>query len=147
MGTILLFAVLGTLVSTLVIGYALYGLAQLDLVLLRKDTPLEALLFGALISAVDPVATLSILGAKEINADPLPYSIVFGESVLNDAVSVVLFRTFSSYYVQVDGDSNAGKFTGATFWHFFGNIYWSVSWVFDCWLYHSTSMLISFETS
>ena len=43
---------------------------------------------------MDPVATLSILGSKEINADPMLYSIVFGESVLNDAVSIVLFRFF-----------------------------------------------------
>lgn len=59
------------------------------------DSPLEALLFGALISAVDPVATLSIMGSAELNCDPLLYSLVFGESVLNDAVAVVLFRTFS----------------------------------------------------
>lgn len=51
-----------------------------------------SLLFGSLISAVDPIATLAILGAREINADPLLYSLVFGESVLNDAVSIVLFK-------------------------------------------------------
>jgi sodium/hydrogen exchanger 8 len=58
------------------------------------SSPLEALLFGALISAVDPVATLSILGNPELNLDPLLYSLVFGESVLNDAVAIVLFNTF-----------------------------------------------------
>lgn len=51
-----------------------------------------SLTFASLISAVDPVATLSILGSPDINADPLLYSLVFGESVLNDAVSIVLFR-------------------------------------------------------
>ncbi|CAM9859225.1 unnamed protein product, partial [Chrysoparadoxa australica] len=59
---------------------------------------MEPLLFGALISAVDPVATLSIMGAAELNCDPLLYSLVFGESVLNDAVSIVLFRTFLAEY-------------------------------------------------
>jgi sodium/hydrogen exchanger 8 len=37
---------------------------------------MEALLFGALISAVDPVATLSILGNPELNLDPLLYRYV-----------------------------------------------------------------------
>ena len=47
-------------------------------------------MFGALISATDPVATLSIMGA--VNADPVIYILVFGESVLNDAVAIVLVR-------------------------------------------------------
>ena len=61
---------------------------------------MEALLFGALISAVDPVATLSIMGSPELNCDLLLYSLVFGESVLNDAVAIVLFRTFYNYYEE-----------------------------------------------
>lgn len=55
---------------------------------------LFSLTFAALLSAVDPVATLSILGSPDINADPVLYSLVFGETVLNDAVSIVLFKTF-----------------------------------------------------
>ena len=39
---------------------------------------------GALISATDPVATLSVF--SELSVPPLLYHIVFGESVLNDAV-------------------------------------------------------------
>lgn len=50
------------------------------------SSPMEALLFGALISSVDPVATLSIMGNPELNCDPLLYSLVFGESVLNGEV-------------------------------------------------------------
>lgn len=44
----------------------------------RIDTsnPMEPLLFGALISAVDPVATLSIMGSPELNCDPLLYRYV-----------------------------------------------------------------------
>ncbi len=59
---------------------------------------MEALMFGSLISAVDPVATLSIMGNPELNCDPLLYALVFGESVLNDAVAIVLFKTFMSFY-------------------------------------------------
>lgn len=100
MGTILLFAILGTLISTIVVGYGLFGLARLGIVGLDATNPFECLTFGALISAVDPVATLSILGASHIGADPMLYALVFGESVLNDAVSIVLFNTLKTMQRQ-----------------------------------------------
>ena len=46
--------------------------------------------FGSLISAVDPVATLAIFHALDV--DPTLNMLVFGESVLNDAVSIVMFK-------------------------------------------------------
>jgi sodium/hydrogen exchanger 8 len=97
-GTILLFAVVGTLLSTFVIGQTIYlaGVARTfssptgRADALDFDTPLDSYLFGALISATDPVATLSIMGA--VNADVNVYTLIFGESVLNDAVAIVLVR-------------------------------------------------------
>lgn len=59
---------------------------------------MEALLFGALLSAVDPVATLSIMGNADLRCDQLLYSLVFGESVLNDAIAISLFKVFAKYY-------------------------------------------------
>jgi len=50
------------------------------------------MLFGSLISSTDPVATLAIL--KSVGAPPLLYDLVFGESALNDALSIVLFNIF-----------------------------------------------------
>jgi sodium/hydrogen exchanger 8 len=80
------------------IGYMVYFLGLIGFVHIDTTSPMEALLFGALISSVDPVATLSIMGNPELNCDPLLYSLVFGESVLNDAVAIVLFKTFAAYY-------------------------------------------------
>ena len=100
LGTITAFAVVGTLISTFVVGYLTFACGKAGLINIDGKNPMEALLFGALISAVDPVATLSIMGSPELNCDPLLYSLVFGESVLNDAVAIVLFRTFYNYYEE-----------------------------------------------
>eukprot|EP00494_Astrolonche_serrata_P032577 UN32846 len=97
LGTITLFAVLGTIVSAIIIGLGLFGFAKLGWIPLDSDDPLECLLFGALISAVDPVGTLAVLGNEDLHTDPMLYSLIFGESVLNDAVSIVLFKTFESF--------------------------------------------------
>ncbi|KAH8068635.1 potassium:proton antiporter [Aureococcus anophagefferens] len=101
LGTITAYAVFGTVVSTFVVGYLTFACGKAGIIDIDGTNPMEALLFGgALISAVDPVATLSIMGSPELNCDPLLYSLVFGESVLNDAVAIVLFRTFYNYYEE-----------------------------------------------
>jgi len=99
---IVLFATLGCMISTFIVGYSVFYFAKRGWITSGIDTqnPMEALMFGALISATDPVATLSIMGNKELHVDGNLYSLVFGESVLNDAVSIVLFKTFEFYYNQ-----------------------------------------------
>lgn len=98
-GAITLYAILGTIISTFAVGGFTFLAARVGLIRdIDGENPMEALLFGALISAVDPVATLSILGNDDLNCDPLLYSLVFGESVLNDAVAISLFKVFVKYY-------------------------------------------------
>ena len=53
-------------------------------------TLVESFAFGSLISAVDPVATIAIFSALDVH--PLLNMLVFGESILNDAVSIVLSK-------------------------------------------------------
>lgn len=59
---------------------------------------LDAFFFGALLSATDPVTVLAIF--KELGVDPDLYANVFGESVLNDAVAIVLFRTIETFVTE-----------------------------------------------
>ncbi|CAJ0961274.1 unnamed protein product, partial [Mesorhabditis belari] len=86
---ILTFAILGTALSSFVIGLAVYILGQASLV--YPLTIFESFAFGSMISAVDPVATLAIFQAVKVEG--LLYMLVFGESMLNDAVSIVLTAT------------------------------------------------------
>jgi solute carrier family 9 (sodium/hydrogen exchanger), member 8 len=73
LGTIVLFAVFGTLMSTFIVGYLTYLAGCWGLINIDVTNPMEALLFGALISAVDTVATLSIIGSADLKCDPLLY--------------------------------------------------------------------------
>ncbi|CAL2251004.1 unnamed protein product [Prunus armeniaca] len=90
-GAIVTFAILGTLISSVVTGILVYlG----GLIYLTYRLPfVECLMFGALISATDPVTVLSIF--QELGTDMNLYALVFGESVLNDAMAISLYRTMS----------------------------------------------------
>uniref|UniRef100_A0A8C0UG31 Sodium/hydrogen exchanger n=1 Tax=Cyanistes caeruleus TaxID=156563 RepID=A0A8C0UG31_CYACU len=95
-GAILTYAVVGTLWNSFATGTALWGLHRAGLM----DPGVEAglmdfLLFGSLISAVDPVAVLAVF--EEVHVNETLFIIVFGESLLNDAVTVVLYKVFNSF--------------------------------------------------
>merc|ERR1719288_657678 len=103
LGTILLMAVVGTIFNVITIGLALWGCGQAG-IYGEHDTPglLETFLFSSLISAVDPVAVLAVF--EEIQVDEVLYIVVFGESLLNDAVTVVLYNMFESY-VEIEEEN------------------------------------------
>jgi solute carrier family 9 (sodium/hydrogen exchanger), member 3 len=94
-GTILLLAVVNTLFNTITIGFTLYAFNFTPLYGGTHFEMLHCLLFAALISAVDPVAVIATF--VEIHVNDMLYIIVFGESLLNDAVSIVLYRLFDKF--------------------------------------------------
>nr|XP_031547768.1 sodium/hydrogen exchanger 2 [Vicugna pacos] len=85
-GTIFWYAVVGTLWNSIGIGVSLFGICQIEAFGLSDITLLQNLLFGSLISAVDPVAVLAVF--ENIHVNEQLYILVFGESLLNDAVTV-----------------------------------------------------------
>ncbi|XP_037018552.2 sodium/hydrogen exchanger 5 isoform X1 [Artibeus jamaicensis] len=96
LGAILTYAVVGTLWNTFTTGAALWSLQQAGLVAPRVQAGLlDFLLFGSLISAVDPVAVLAVF--EEVHVNETLFIIVFGESLLNDAVTVVLYKVCNSF--------------------------------------------------
>ncbi len=82
LGSILVLAIIAFVISALLVGVTLYlGLA----------IPLTAaLLFGALISATDPVAVVAIF--RQLGVPERLLTLVEGESMLNDGAAIVLFN-------------------------------------------------------
>uniref|UniRef100_A0A8D8ULI3 Sodium/hydrogen exchanger n=1 Tax=Cacopsylla melanoneura TaxID=428564 RepID=A0A8D8ULI3_9HEMI len=95
LGAILTFALIGTTISSFVIGTLMYVFLQLVPNLKSGFTFLDALYFGALISPTDPLTILAIF--NDLKVDVNLYALVFGESVLNDAVAIVLSGAIQNY--------------------------------------------------
>ncbi|CAG2059184.1 unnamed protein product [Timema podura] len=70
----------------------MYGFIQQVSYLRNSFTFLDTLYFGALISSTDPLTILAIF--NDLHVDVNLYALVFGESVLNDAVAIVLSGKF-----------------------------------------------------
>jgi CPA1 family monovalent cation:H+ antiporter len=85
-GPIALFATIGIVISTFLIGTMMYYL------FLAFNYPIDyiyCLLFGSLISPTDPIAVLGIL--KDADAPKKLETKIVGESLFNDGVGVVVF--------------------------------------------------------
>ena len=87
---VLTLAVPALLISTTLVGYALWFLLDLELT--------TALLFGALISATDPVAVVALF--KELGAPLRLNVLVEGESLFNDATAIVVFGILLAMVVE-----------------------------------------------
>ena len=81
LGPVLTLAVPALLLSTSIVGITVWWLLDIDLTI--------ALLFGALISATDPVAVIALF--KELGAPMRLNVLVEGESLFNDATAIVVF--------------------------------------------------------
>ncbi|XP_051716009.1 sodium/hydrogen exchanger 6a [Ctenopharyngodon idella] len=104
LGSILVYAFVGTVVSCFIIGLLMYGCVTLmkQIGHLGGDFFFtDCLFFGAIVSATDPVTVLAIF--NELHVDSDLYALLFGESVLNDAVAVVLSSSIVAY--QPEGDN------------------------------------------
>lgn len=96
LGIILSLAFIGTFFNTIIIGYLIYFSSTI----FTEEIPaIDCLIFGSLISAVDPVAVLAIF--ESIHVNKTLNIAVFGESVLNDAVSIVLYNVFLSMRTDI----------------------------------------------
>ncbi|MCW7554269.1 sodium:proton antiporter [Endozoicomonas gorgoniicola] len=114
MGVILNLAVIGVVLSMLVVGALLNWLTPLSLA--------SAMLFGALISATDPVAVIALF--KEVGAPERLSMLMDSESLFNDASAIVIFGIVLAV-VQSGSGVSAGVLLegiGAFIKVFFGGI-------------------------
>ncbi|XP_071721131.1 sodium/hydrogen exchanger 1-like [Rutidosis leptorrhynchoides] len=107
--TITSFGAIGTLISFAIISFGTaYLFPKLDINYLDLK---DYLALGAIFSATDSVCTLQILNQEQT---PLLYSLVFGEGVVNDATSVVLFNATTQFNLSEMNALVAVKFA----WNF-----------------------------
>nr|AAQ08988.1 Na/H antiporter Nhx1 [Tetragonia tetragonoides] len=112
--TIILFGAVGTLISFTIISLgAMEFFKKLDIGSLDLG---DYLAIGAIFAATDSVCTLQVLNQDET---PLLYSLVFGEGVVNDATSVVLFNAIQNFDLTHIDHRIALQFAGNFLYLFF----------------------------
>lgn len=107
-GAILTFALLGTAVSCFFIGGFMYAVISIFSSVKSYFSFTDCLFFGAIISATDPVTVLAIFNNQKVNVNL--YALVFGESVLNDAVSIILAQAIEKYSGAANDTFNISEF-------------------------------------
>lgn len=108
-GAIMTYAFIGTTISCIVVGLVMKLLVVMMPVFLSQFTLTDCLYFGAIISATDPVTVLAIF--NDLKVDVTLHALVFGESILNDVISIVLASSIDSFSKHYD----AGAFS-AMYW-------------------------------
>ncbi len=97
---VLLFATLGVLISTFIVGSLVYFAAEAIHIPISYE---YCLLFGALISPTDPIAVLSIL--KSANVSKSLELKIEGESLFNDGIGVVVFVSILGIATAMEGET------------------------------------------
>lgn len=96
LGSITMYAFVGTFIAIIASSVMFYFFGWVGLT--PAFTLKESCAFGAFISSTDPVAVLAIF--KELNADITLYTLIFGESIFNDAIAIVMYRSFTEISVS-----------------------------------------------
>lgn len=97
--SVLLMATVGTALNAALISIGLYLLYAVNFN--PSINIYHILTFSSIIAAVDPVAVLAVFDS--VNADAGLYYLVFGEALLNDGVTFVLFEGFKELALVPSG--------------------------------------------
>ncbi len=112
--------------SAIITGFSVHYLTNVLSKAGHQTIPiLDSMIFGSLISSIDPVAVLSIMHSMGVCDTDMLYVLVFGESILNDGVSIAMFE---SLVLHLHGSDLDGTLDGALVWSS-AKYFWKVSWV------------------
>ncbi|ATX79023.1 monovalent cation:H+ antiporter, CPA1 family [Mariprofundus aestuarium] len=111
-GPVMTLAVPGLLISTFVIGTVLWWATAMPFTI--------ALLLGAILSATDPVAVVSIF--RQIGAPDRLNTLIEGESLFNDATSIVVAGILVGMVIEQSGEVSIGSGIASFFILFLGGL-------------------------
>ncbi|XWS64588.1 hypothetical protein CRYUN_Cryun05aG0016300 [Craigia yunnanensis] len=111
-----MFGIFGTVISFCLISLGAFFLfKRIGMTSLKAK---DYLAVGAILSATDSVCTLQVLNQDET---PFLYSVVFGEGVVNDATSIVLFNSVQSIDINNIDATMSLKLLGTFLYLFFSS--------------------------
>lgn len=106
------YAFIGTTISCFVVGIIMKSLVLFMPKTLQAFGFIDCLYFGAIISATDPVTVLAIF--NDLRVDVTLHALVFGESILNDVISIVLASSIDSFSSHYDSGFFFAAYTAIT---------------------------------
>ena len=113
-GAIMTFAFVGTTISCFVVGVILY--AFMWMMPSAGFSFSDCLYFGAITAATDPVSVLGIF--HELHVDVNLYALVFGESILNDAVAITVAGAIDTFEQHSYAGSDRSQAVGEALTNF-----------------------------
>lgn len=103
--TIMVFANAGTVLNAVVFALGMYAVGSGGVSTRLSIT--EAMSYGSVVSATDPVTTIAVF--DQLKVEPALYTIVVAVSILDDAVSIIMFDLFNEF-INSGGSANHSMF-------------------------------------
>jgi len=95
------FGMVGTITTFTIIASCGALINEIDYIMPNKLLISDILMLSCILSATDSVAALSLVKESRY---PKLNSILFGEGIMNDAVSILIFRSVKNYAVKDNFD-------------------------------------------
>ena len=91
--SIMVFANIGTALNAIVFAVGMYGVGCGAMS--TRLSLAEAMSYGSVVSATDPVTTIAVF--DRLHVEPALYTIIVAVSILDDAVSIIMFDLFNEF--------------------------------------------------
>ncbi|EGR33957.1 Na+ H+ antiporter, putative [Ichthyophthirius multifiliis] len=100
------YGIIGTIITFIIISILTIQVQNITFIIKFPINTSELLLFSSVLCATDTVTALSLV---KVNQFPQLNSILFGEGIINDAISIVIFRSIKNYVTETDQNMDISK--------------------------------------